>query len=314
MNSKPITLYTTTNSGKKIPISGLDNVLVPSKTKVKVAFHDFFNGKEITVPNKRDFYEQLEKQIKEEKYLTTDHLFICVEVNGIIVLYVSLDNSNRANSCGHPLKNRLISLCIVVKNFITECGGKCVIFFSESCRMSFDGSFGNETNKVGWFSMRQVIEKKCDLKYLGECSNNEDSNDMSFGVSAFCTENFLGEIYGVLPRRILTEGFGSGSVGIKLTNGQIIWGIHFPLDFKNKGSSNLGAKAMGNLCTLMTQYKGSVCALGDFNTIPGDITNSIRSAITPEYHFVVENELTFFGSYFDTVEPRDGETWERFEY
>jgi hypothetical protein len=185
-----------------------------------------------------------------------------------------------------------------------------VIFFSESCRSSFDGgNLSDRKNEMSWFKIRQYIETQCDssssLHYLGECANNDDPNNMAFGVSAFCTKGYLELIENILPRRILTEGFGSGALGIKFTDGSIVWGIHFPLDFKGKGANNLGAKAMAGLCHLMKTQIGSICAIGDFNTIPGEITECIKDAIMPGMHFIIENQLTFFGAFYDSVKTDD---------
>lgn len=54
----------------------------------------------------------------------------------------------------------------------------------------------------------------------------------------------------------------------------------------------------------MDKYKNTVCAIGDFNIIPGKISKCMSYAISPEYIFVLKSRLTFFGSYFDTI-PRD---------
>jgi len=111
-----------------------------------------------------------------------------VKVGKYNFLYVSLDNSVRANINGHPLKDHLPEFCDVITTFIIECGGECVIFFSESCRPSFDGgNLNDKKNEMSWFKIRQSIEKQCGLYYLGECTNNDDPCCMAFGVSAFCT-------------------------------------------------------------------------------------------------------------------------------
>ena len=97
-------------------------------------------------------------------------------------------------------------------------------------------------------------------------------------------------------RSILTEGFGSAATGIKLKTGEIIWGINFPLDFKGNNEENLGYKTMINLQQLMKEYKGSICALGDFNVIPGKISDAINQAISQDFEFVLNDEPSFFWS------------------
>lgn len=52
----------------------------------------------------------------------------------------------------------------------------------------------------------------------------------------------------------------------------------------------------------MSEYKGSVCALGDMNTIEGNINDSIRQSIeNTDYKLVLNNTLTFFGAFYDTI-------------
>ena len=298
---------TINEDGSVVPASPLDNILAfQSNENLKYDFHSLLTGCKLTKSNITDFYQDLTKNVNHKKYPTTDHLPFSIDVDGVKICYVSLDNSVRANINGFPLKNRLIDLCAMIRKMISECGGECVVFFSESCRPSFDGGDLNDRrNEMSWFKIREFISDQCNLYYLGECSNNEDTNNMAFGVSAFCTGGTKGKIDNVLPRRILTEGFGSGAIGIKLTNGQIVWGIHFPLDFKSVGAENLGAKAMIGLCKLMESQKGSYCAIGDFNTIPGKIQNSITEVIPPNMKFQVKNEMTFFAPFYDTIKPKD---------
>jgi hypothetical protein len=93
-------------------------------------------------------------------------------------------------------------------------------------------------------------------------------------------------------------------------SGQIVWGIHFPLDFKNSGLENMGAKAMIGLCQTMKTYRGSVLAMGDFNTIPGKILSSIVSTIPSDMELLSWDFPTFFGAFYDTVDAREGEVWE----
>lgn len=290
-----------------VPASPLDNVLAfkVAGKQIVVKYYSFLDGRELTLEKRPAFNKTVQNLIEKKLFPTTDHLFVCVTVGEYVFLYVSLDNSRRSNSNGFPLMKRLNELCRVVKNAIEECGNKCVIFFSESSRPSFEGNdFNNRINEVTWFQIRRIIENSCGLEYLGECQNNDDP--MSFGVSAFCTPNFVANIHTVLPRRIWTEECGSGAVGIKLNTGGIIWGIHFPLDFKGIGPNNQGAKAMTGLCKVLDSYIGSVCAIGDFNTIPGNIDESIRKVIPDNKEFLVKNEITFFGSFYDTV-PNTGE-------
>ncbi len=285
-----------------VPASPLDNVLhIRAAPSPVVTFFDFLTGEPLDTNNRPNFYRVIIKNAHEKVYPTTDHLITDVEVGGFHFLYVSLDNSARSNANGHPLYKRLGAICRVLNQILDSLGGKCIVFFSESCRPSFSGDVDHKENLTSWISMRRTIEETCDLRFLIEKRNNDDASDMSFGLSVFYTSVTANVIATYFTRNILSEGFGSAAVGIKLITGEMVWGIHFPLDFKGQGTDNLGHKTMVNLQKLMLEYPGSVCAFGDFNTIPGAITETIRQAIQPEFEFVLDHTLTFFGAYYDTV-------------
>lgn len=301
--SKYITKRLTETGTFVVPASDLDNILTLKNFPIEYySIHSPIDGSVIT----SSFYDQIVSLTKAKQYTTTDHTPIVIKFGDLFYIYLSLDNSVRANSYGFPLKNRLGKLCDLIKRIIKEIGSECIIFFSESCRPSFDGSNINDRkNEMTWFEMREFIETNCALSYLGESTNNDDLSGMSFGVSAFCTITYKSHIHTILPRKILTEGFGSGAIGVKTKNGNCVWGIHFPLDFKSKGTDNLGAKTMVNLCTMM-KTMGNCCAFGDFNTIPGHIADTIKASIDPELEFVVHDENpTFFGSFYDEVNISD---------
>jgi hypothetical protein len=290
-----------------VPASALDNVFkFNTFNDFKVTLYDFLKGEKITPENKMEFYKLVVDNAINNRYPTTDHLITCVQIQGINFLYVSLDNSVRSNSNGHPLNTRIDNLCKVVRNIMKSLDNKCIVFFSESCRPSFLGTREKKENVTFWLDIRNIISKTCGLNFLIEKRNNDDQSDMSFGVSAFYTDAVCQYIETYFVKSILNVGFGSAATGIKIKTGEIIWGIHFPLDFKKEGENNSAYATMVNLQNLMKEYKGSVCAIGDFNTIEGMIYQSIESAITNDFEFVLKGDLTFFGSYFDTIpyEPR----------
>lgn len=291
-----------------VPASPLDNILVPSGTPMTYSFHSCLTGAKLDSSNRQDFYDQIKANINAKVYPTMDNLLITTNIGQYNICYATLDNSVKSNICGHPLKSRLIAICQVITATIKDIGGDCVIFLSESCRSSFDGGDTNDRkDEMTWFKMRQIIASNCNLKYLGECANN-DINGMAFGISAFCTKDYVEHINAVLPRKIQTDGNGTAALGVQFNNGQTVWSLHFPLDFKTPGPANLGAKAIVNLCNLMRSHPGSVCTIGDFNTIPGIIAQSIYDALPSDFEFVIKNELSFFGAHYDTVKA-DGE-WE----
>lgn len=305
MTASKSTSITIVEDGVAVPASSLDQILHQKDSPVVKYLHSMYTGKRVNIKDEAIFHAEVFRKTTEKEYETTDHMPISMEINSIWYLYVSLDNSVRANQFGRALKYRLAKLCTVVVQAIKECGGSCVVYFSESCRPSFDGNnLDDMKDKMTWFLMREYISKKCSLYFLGECSNNEDSSNMAFGVSAFCTDYYRYVISAVIPRRILKEGFGSGAIGIEI-NGVIVWGVHFPLDFKNKGDENLGAITMKTLCILMNSCPSISYAFGNFNTIPGDITDAIVSSISEDMCFADTTRLTFFGAHYDRVKKSE---------
>lgn len=294
----------TQENNKIVPASCLDNILT-FRENIEWNLHSFYDGKPVNEHTKKDFYRIVTSNVANKVYTTTDHLFISCKVDGYNIGYVSLDNSVRSNSNGHPLKDRLPKLCKAVNDFINILGRNCIIFFSESCRPSFDGSDRvNRQNEMSWFKIRRYIETACDIEYLVENANN--NSYMSFGVSAFCTPGYMDNISALYRENILSEQPGSGCIGVKFNNGRVVWGIHIPLDFRGVDTDNQAYKAMLNLVDIMRCNRNSI-AIGDFNTISGRISDCINKAIPEDMQFNIENRLSFFGSYFDSFEDKDNE-------
>ena len=304
---KPTTKTITIVSNDKtaIPATDMDLVLRPKNgLKVQVQYFDLIDGTEITVNNKIAFFKKITQHVINKEYTTTDHLPVVVTItlpNGeqIKYMYVSLDNSVRSNINGYALKNRLNTLFDMVNKLIKNIGGKCFLFFSESGRPSFDGDMKDKKNEMNWNEMVKFIKEYCDIQYLGISRSNYTS-DMSFGVSAFATKHFEKDEIVVHCNNILPVGFGSAVIGLDY-EGINVFAVHFPLDFKGIGPENQGAISMTNLCNLMKEYPRSVCAFGDFNTVPGNIENSITNAVDNEFELIWPEFPTFFGSYYDTI-------------
>lgn len=310
---------------KVVPAGPLDNILF-SKTNrhgIEACFYDFING-EIMTPETRDkFYQLVVDNAVVQHYPTTDHLITHVRINALDVsfLYVSLDNSVKSNTNGLPLHTRLPSICQVLNKIIKSLNNRCIIFFSEACRPSFfwnNSKFTMEEFEskkkdiklISWEDMKKTISDICHLTYCAEQRTNKDDSDMSFGISTFCCEEVKNLIQSYHCHIIMTEGFGSSTVGVKMTTGEIVWGIHFPVDHSGKGAKNLGSKTMVNLQNLMKMHDRSICAFGDFNTIPGNIADAINQAISPEFEFMFQNELTFFGAFYDFIPVNlDDDKW-----
>jgi hypothetical protein len=289
------------------PVSPLDNFLILKElTEYRINIYNILNGECLDTKEKIDkFHTELIELANKNEYKTTDHLIYSIEIDTVVYLYVSLDNSVRSNMNSKSLAhNRLDNLLGVVK-IILDNNPKTVVFFSESCRPSFNGGINQRKDEVSWLKMRRRIKEITGLDFLVEKRNNEDYVGLSFGISVWITELAIPHIDNYYSKELLNLGFGSVAVGIKSIKNKIVWGVHFPIDFKNTGDENHGAITMKNLIKLMNEYPGSVCALGDMNTIPGMINDSIRKVVkdnSDKYELLLDSDtLTFFGSYYDTV-------------
>jgi hypothetical protein len=292
------------------PTSQLDHLLVLEDEikDVTLYYLSIFTGEVVTKENYPELVKKVKENIANKVYETTDHLPMKVIHKGITYIYVSLDNSVRANTCGASLYKRIENICDLLRDNINE---KTVVFFSEACRPSFDGDDRvKRPNEVSWFQMRQTICQRLKLIFLGEKANNDDSNQMAFGVAAFATKSACELIHSVLPRQILFESIGSGCLGIKTIKGDIIWGIHAPLDFKGVEDRNLGVIGVRNLINMMKEHKGSCFAIGDFNTIPGPIAEVIKRTIPDDMKMINNPDImTFFAAFGDVLLPRSDEVW-----
>lgn len=289
-----------------VPVSPLDNFLIPKNFEnYKITFYNILTGEPLCSREQiQSFYKEITKLVEEGKYLTTDHLIYSIEIDSIIYLYVSLDNSVRSNQNGFSLAHtRLENLMRVVKKIIYNQNYMFVVYFSESCRPSFVGDVKERRDEISWITMRQTINQITGLEFLTEKRNNDDFSGLSFGLSVWITPNMYDTIFNYYSTSLLNLGFGSVAVGVRTKNNNIVWGIHFPLDFKNTGLENHGAITMNSLIELMNQYHGSVCAFGDMNTIPGNICNSIKEVVekSGKYKLVCNDVYTFFGSFYDTI-------------
>ena len=180
------------DDGHVVPASPLDNVLkFKNGDDLDVSLFDFLNGDRVTSENRQEFYKAVVNNVKNKHYPTTDHLITCVKIDDLYCVYFPLDNSVRANMNYHPLHKRLPNICQIVNKIIDSLNGRCVVFFSESCRPSFSGGMNNKEQLTSWLSMRQIISTMCGLEFLTDKRNNEDPSDMSFGLSVFYKNRFL---------------------------------------------------------------------------------------------------------------------------
>jgi hypothetical protein len=323
---------------KYSPASPLDNFLMLKNhgKKFIIKFYEFYTGDLLEDDVSLDrFLERIVNNNTNNIHESTDHLMYSITIfeagEEFTFYYVSLENSVRSIENDYPLItllnndenapiSRLDNICFAVNNMTKQNNTEFVVFFSESCRSSFFGSINDRKHEMSWVEIMKRMKKLTGLTCLTQKRNNEDSSGLSFGISAWISENGEQLVDNFFTNSILdynkeSKSFGSGVVGIRLKSGTIVWGVHFPIDWFNNRESkkNKGHIAMKNLQDLMDSYPGSFCAFGDMNTIPGLQNDTIRDAINNEkYELLLDNVYTFFGSNFDTVNQSNKINWQPF--
>src|SRR2546428_13511952 len=81
-----------------VPVSPLDGFVQFIGTGITIDYLSFLTGVQITLENYMEFAKDVRYNVENKLYPTTDHLIMRVVMNGITYLYVSVDNSVRANS------------------------------------------------------------------------------------------------------------------------------------------------------------------------------------------------------------------------
>jgi hypothetical protein len=281
--------------GKKCVMDCLDRFLYKSEKPI-TRYYCPFTGKNLSC----ETYKLALEYAKSNKYETTDHAPIELQVDGLRCLYVSLDNSVRANMNGFSLvaSGRLDRICNLVKTINPD-----IVFFSEACRKSFEGSMDEQKNPVYWMDMRQTISKFTGMVHCCECTNNFDEKQMSFGVAMFAKQEVLQHIQSVqacqfLPMDLKNECYGSGAVVMTTKSGKTVVAVHFPLDFKRKSGDNNNGKALKALIDLLNKYPNSY-GFGDMNVIKGNIWNSMSDVINETEWKISEPYYTYIGAFYD---------------
>lgn len=273
-------------SGKKVALSCLDRVL--TKDQPITRYYCPFTGNRLSA----DTYRLAIENAKQQRYETTDHAPIEVEVDGIRYLYISLDNTVRSDEAGFSLvsSGRLKNICQLVNKIAPD-----VVFFSEACSKAFDG-----VNVVYWLEMREIITSLTGMKYCCECANDFDSNHMSLGVAMFAKASSLAQIQSVQACNILranTQCYGSGAVVVTTKTGKVVVGVHFPLDFKRKGNCNNTGRSLASLIEILNKYDYAI-AFGDMNVIPGSTWSSMKSVLEKNPDWTLSPPYyTYIGSF-----------------
>jgi hypothetical protein len=290
MNSEK-TYFIENVGGEKVPVSKLDWVVKTKTAELEYYIADLYDGSVFMYTDDKKIISMMEQARKNTLagiYKTIDHLPIVVLHKDRWIIYISLDNSVRANLYGFPLHSRLGNIIVLINKIIKNCKkiyeAECVFFFSESCRPS---------EKVSWLEMRLRLSKETGLIHIGEGVNNNDSSLMSFGISAFTTS--ITDIEGYFIEKICENGFGSIAFNLKLRSG-IITAVHFPLDFKGNGKDNIDT--LVNLQKMMIKYKIEL-SLGDFNSLP-PFYKRMSEAILEEFDWIAPM-VSFIGAFYDVL-------------
>lgn len=285
---------------KTYPVSVLDHVLY-KHDKPSITYYCPSTGSVLTA----DSYKLAINNAIDGKYPGTDHtpfeFTLGSGENALRILYVSLDNSVRANMSKLSLvsSGRLNNIC----NMINEINPD-VVFFSEACRKSFGGNMQEQSNPIYWIEIRQTITLITKMEYCMESTNNFDSNFMSFGMAMFSKSTSLSKIrciqpYNLLPEDKSKECYGSGCIIMTLKTGEVLVAVHFPLDFKRIGKENNTARALVSLIELLDKYSVAY-AMGDMNTVEGTILNSVKEVMHNNKEWKLSADVfTFLPSYCD---------------
>lgn len=292
--------------GKYVPSSCLDHVLTfddDEHSSYKPEYFSFFDGSKITTENIHIFRSKVREYIDAGIFQPTDHLITRVKVGDIYFVFVSLANTTRDCLKGFPLHKRIEELKYAISNVIKN--KKCIVFFSESCRGSFEGTRELKTFEVSWNELQKVLgQNPTNLIYLTECTDSDEPRPM--GVSVFCTASVVVSIKDLHCKRMGKNC--CGSIGVELEDGSVVWGIHSNIDF-SPVSENKQYETAKEIVRTLQSHKGSIFAMGDFNTIPGNPENSVLKAI-PENMILKNSKFqTFYGAFYDTVTPSDNEVW-----
>jgi len=303
-----VPLYLTKAEGKMTPCSNLDCILATKPITYK--YLDPYDGLDITEETFPNVIRTARNQHVSKVYKTTDHSIILIEYEvdnkKINVLFFSLDSSVRANENGFPLYSRVDNLIELINKIIARLGGDCLLFFSEACRPSFLGPMNNRENIVSWTTIKdQIISGVKGLESVGDYPNN--SNEMSFGIAVFSLGVKVTDVFveNLMQKDNKPIGFGCSCVGIQLVDGSIIWGTHFPIDFKGIKEESNSYIVMARLVEVIKSYKSTIFAFGDFNMIPGNMEEAIILAFktlkTEDMNLIRSQFISFFPAYFDTI-------------
>lgn len=272
------------------------------------------DGHILTPDNFKDFALEIVQRNKRREYTTTDHLIAHVKValetgDQVDCLYISLDNSVRANQSGFRLWERLPGICGLINTINAELGGNCLVFFSEACRPSFSGTRENRQDIKPWAEIVAYMESAVSGSKMLLALPNNTLSDMAFGVALLKCGDAVPEIKTLHERNILpiepSRGYqGCACIGIEFAcSGEIVWGLHFPINFQMPQQS---AETMRNLCALM-ESTNSILAFGDFNIVPGELQDAVVDNVPLEMLLYTPLFPTFFGSFFDSIENVESE-------
>lgn len=298
-----------------VPAGNLDQVLCQNASNFTIDLYTPEGG----VLGETGYITSAIELIRNKTYTHTDHLILVLKNGNHIVIYVSLDNSVRANISGFPLKGaRLNNIAAAIRDIMAIYeNNKVVLCCSEAGRPSFDGGMDAQENRVEWKEMAATIANISGLQYRDVFKNND--HEMAFGIAVFTSPDLTLTMTG--HNLLGDNGFGSAAVQISVPGfANDIIAVHFPVDFHRQGADNYGAITMASLLELIGST--NAVAFGDMNLIRD---GGIRDAITAEMAsfnkdldtgkqitFRIPVDLpTFYGAFFDTVNvpPEQQASW-----
>lgn len=291
------------------PASQLDHVLVPAGVTFPTHYYSLDEGQPlVTESDWQGMYQTLVNNAQTQQYPTTDHLIYSIEVNGVRLVFVSLDNSRRANRAGWSVHRRFPAIGKCLKNIVgNDPTTPIIVCFAEACRLTPDDKHQlHSAVPVEW------MKTQLGMNLWLSAKNNYFDMD-SFGIEVF--ERNVRRTEVTIQREDLLEGRGKGCAAVVVNfnaTGHKAICVHFPLDFEREGDANetgIAMKRLLQLCSEATAHGWVPVAFGDMNTVKGNPLQAVNRVLGSQTQFVLQPapEYTFFAAYFDTIETT--ESW-----
>lgn len=93
---------------------------------------------------------------------------------------------------------------------------------------------------------------------------------------------------------------GNGAVLVTLASGVAVMGVHFLLDFKNRGVNSNTARCARAAASILDKYSEAY-TVGDMNTVSGMMNDAVIETVATAGWKLSKHYYTFLPSFFDTV-------------